>query len=273
MIRKAWCELVSPGMVKLIMLASWLSLLSPGSQAVEDKNAVKVESVQAYLARHIETGEVVGHFFHVQARAVLEGSTRARLDMARGVPIYVAARLDVNGKQFMPCGSGSVLTEYPWTPSLIPPEAGEPISPLFYVPEGALVGGLNVVELIMVLENAGPGPPLARAPVPWTQELVKRAGDGWMDLIGVETEATPDQKAAESARLVQAVQLRLPAGFRRVLFWGSGKLHCGSEPAKDMSLGSPVVARFVPPIDAVNCRWELRFPDLDVKLDLAVNEP
>lgn len=264
----------------LILFATTvLAIVATGSQTATDQDSVRVSSVQTYLAREIETGEAIGRFLLVRANVKMAEATRAQLDVRRALPIVLAARLEVNGKQLLPCGAGSILGPLPLG---VPLQSGEPISALFYLPERTL-GRAKTVNLITVVQVVDGRsfespivplvPPVARAPVPWPPERLDEAGAAHVELIGVGTEERQSSKNLDATSLIQAIRLRLPEGLPRVLRGGNGKLHCDDEVAKSLGIGDILVARFESPVDPSNCRWELRFPAFGVKLQLAMRKP
>lgn len=271
----------------LATLTIWLGLVSPSSQA-EDSDLVHVLSAQAYLAKRIDTGEAVGHFLHIRTNVLLTESTRSMLSSARAMPTTLAARLEVDGEHLLQCGIGGYLTEFPSIRSVLRlllqegssepaalKESGEIIWPLFYSPEGAL-NGSSEVDLILVMEPAGGGwigPPIARAPVPWNQKLMDEASAARVEHVRVGA----DSEAPGATRSKRTFGLRFPVGLTRVLGGRKSELYCGTELVKDfVSIGpSPDVvgARLGSPNEAMNCKWELRFPDVGVKLELDISEP
>lgn len=264
----------------LITIAALISLTARGVEATDDKDSVRISSVQAYEAQQIESGNVVGHLLHVQAHVTVTAATRARLKLVVNVPIVLEPRLEVNGRQLPPSGAGGLLPQMISLLSLDPCEGGERISPLFYVPSGTLEN-TDVVDLVMGIDNDGWGPlePLARAPVPWTKELVEEAGAAHIALMSVATKERLEDDEG-SIRLKHRIQLRLPLGLTRVLGGGNGKLYCGDKQAEGLNigilgdiLGDIVDAWFSSPVDALNDRWELQFPSLGVKLELEMSKP
>lgn len=249
----------------VIGLTIGLVLMASVSQAGGDEDSLRISAVRTYLARQIDSGERAGYFLHVWAHVLMSEATRERISPARNLPKYLVPRLEVNGRQLLPCGVGGRL------PQMWPPfrsqEPGEPIAPLFFLPENTR----GDVSLIVAVERRSERlEPLARASVSWQQGLLDDAEAARVQLFSVKTEETPSHMSQKN-RLMQAVRLRLYADLTRVLGGGSGKIQCGNESAQELSpdvVADIVIAWFDPPVDAGNCRWELRFPALGVKLEL-----
>lgn len=261
---------------RVLALASFLATLTLDVQA-EAGDSVKISSVHTYLARNIESGEPGGHLLLVRANVFMSSATASSLEVRIAVPVLLAPWIEMNGKQYLQCVGwvGSGLGGLPLY-SLWHPEDGEPIWPIFYVPEDFLEIG-DVIDLIMVIQKGGwliSQEPVSRASIPWTKQLV----DGGLaavrvDFVGVSTEERTDYKKTMGAtRLMQAVSLRLPAELLPAIVGINSEMYCGSERAEDFTIADPFVARFVSPVDPLSCQWEVRLTKCGVKLKMDVSK-
>ncbi len=101
MMRNVWHRLGPRGGISRLVLVAGLALAAPEFEAGEGADKVTVSSVETYVARDLKSGEANGYFVHVLGNVRISPEAASWVDVARGIPQVLAARLVVDGVQLV----------------------------------------------------------------------------------------------------------------------------------------------------------------------------